>query len=49
MGDLSFVCLSNGIALMDSNATEKAIKEGSLKGEVKKGDRSSSVWITRRR
>ena len=37
---------SLGIALMDSEVVEKAIKRGLLKGEVKKGKRSSSIRIT---
>ena len=35
-----------GIALMDSEAAETAIKQGSLKGIVKEEDKSSSVRIT---
>ena len=37
---------SLGIAFMDSEVAEKAIKYGSLKGKVKKGDWSSLVHIT---
>ena len=37
---------SLGIALMDSDVAERAIKEGSIKGKLEEGDKSSSVHIT---
>ena len=37
---------SLGFAFMDSDVTEKAIKDGTLKGNVNKGNWFSSVHIT---